>query len=596
MGNSNSSNRCDLHEYNDACEMKWCIKDIKGLKKDSASPTDTWIVTFKDGTTYNSSVAKSAFLKLWISRQTIENLKYNEDFKNHNQYDMLSSPLMLRQSLSSLENMISGLDYEAIIYKFIIQDLIRLNICPNFVKCFTIGSNCSFNDLVSMLQVTDRYKDQDPADPNFQPKLNLYRNINNIIIEDDDIKTYPVTVDDNDAWGDENEILENNSIKKFKFNMIVNETMDSPSLNEFVRRNGLFMGRSTNKPKQQTFLVIFQALAACYAMSSSKMVHQDLHLYNLYVQSKDTSVDEKRVNYKYGGNLFTFESDYIVKIFDFDRAYAEKVGVNILLNEDYTKENSQTNEYIENKDAIKMLRSIYAKCGTYEQSEIILNMCCDPTRTVSYELLKETWNKGNFLRTNEGRPLKTIEYKGFYSTFEILKNCAILAGIENIYPTGYIPNPKFTYICNSSMFDNKGKVKSKNISEAFINEDNISELKKENIILSDYVQELLAERDALNDQLLKQKLIAPGFLNKRKKMLKKPCKKGKVRNPLTQRCINKEQKKDIMEKPCKEKGKVRNPITKRCNTINQITKNKIRKTPLEPKRWADMDTSDEQSN
>ena len=79
-------------------------------------------------------------------------------------------------------------------------------------------------------------------------------------------------------------------------------------------------------------------------------------------------------------------------------------------------------------------------------------------------------------------------------------------------------------------------------------------------------------------------------------MLKKPCKKGKVRSPLTQRCINKEQKKDIMEKPCKEKGKVRNPITKRCNTIKQITKNKIRKTPLEPKRWADMDTSDEQSN
>lgn len=67
MGNNNSTTGCELQECSDVCQMVSCLDisngSIKGLPVDSASPTDTWIVKFKEGTTYDRKPIEKAFLK-----------------------------------------------------------------------------------------------------------------------------------------------------------------------------------------------------------------------------------------------------------------------------------------------------------------------------------------------------------------------------------------------------------------------------------------------------------------------------------------------------------------------------------------------------
>ena len=104
-------------------ELSKYISDITGLKSNSSSPSDTWIVTFKKDTTFNNIPVEKGFLKIFI--------------------DMDNIP---EKSQSSL-----ALKYEMKIYSSIINDIIKYNICPNFVKYLASGEKCNFLNLFYIL-------------------------------------------------------------------------------------------------------------------------------------------------------------------------------------------------------------------------------------------------------------------------------------------------------------------------------------------------------------------------------------------------------------------------------------------------------------
>ena len=351
MGNTNS-NKCELTEYGNVCEMTQCLtSNVVGLSANSASPTDTWVVEFKDGTTHENNPIKNAFLKMWISNETLKNLKSSkgDDFKE----------LMLK---------VSGLNYEVAVYRDILKLLIETNICPNFVKFLGASKNCMYTNIVEMSigrvgMFLEKKDIQERLDTVYgtsvalaQPNSKLKRLKITEKYSDKTLKIF--------EQGVPRKLVE----EKFKYNIMANEVIKpgTVSLSQFLKNP------ENNSVKSK---VIFQALAACYAMSCSKMCHNDLHLGNVYVEhltetTKETSQvrprkKSVRMNYIYEGDLYTFETNYIAKVFDFDRSYVQRFGNNPMLtppNEEWIcGEYSQCNKYIENLDALKLMSGIYDK-------------------------------------------------------------------------------------------------------------------------------------------------------------------------------------------------------------------------------------------
>uniref|UniRef100_A0A6C0LWR3 Protein kinase domain-containing protein n=1 Tax=viral metagenome TaxID=1070528 RepID=A0A6C0LWR3_9ZZZZ len=456
MGN-NSSNSCELQEYSDVCQMAACLDNsngdinpdtIMGLKADSASPTDTWIVKFKDTTTYDRIPIQQAFLKIWVSNYSYKCLDEHviqfapNNPRNKSIFDTYKNK---NKALNS------GLNYEARVYRDIVKPMIEKNICPNFVKFLGLGKDCSVDSLIRMLNVGDPH----PVS-NFR---NLYGNTVSMMTT---VIGGPKRNKITDGYSREelstrNDIISPENLKKhITYNIIANEVIKPNTLKlwEFVHQTDAFgyQGRDDD-PNPVYWNVIFQILASCYAMSQTKMNHNDLHLGNVYIEPVDDSGGSRRFNYNYGNTLFTFESQYIAKVYDFDRGYVTRFGDNPLLGQRECERYSQCNSIIPNLDAIKLMGGLYKKKGT---AETILNACTTNNQKKK-TLLRKIFNDSNFLRLN-GQRVGSAVLSGFNSVLEIMTNIATLSNIENVYPIGYIPDPQDVFTCNPSMFNEVGKI------------------------------------------------------------------------------------------------------------------------------------------
>jgi hypothetical protein len=131
---TDNNNLCKFQKFGELLE------NVEGFASDSVSPTDIWLVTFKDNSlTYNDEFIKKVIFKLFIDNNEEES---------------------------------RGLEYETDIYEHVIRPLIDNNICPNFVKYMGKGIGCNFNSLLKILS-KGKY--------DRQLEINLKRNISCII-------------------------------------------------------------------------------------------------------------------------------------------------------------------------------------------------------------------------------------------------------------------------------------------------------------------------------------------------------------------------------------------------------------------------------
>ena len=514
MGNNNS-NPCELQEYGNVCKMTNCLSNnLVGLESNSASSTDTWIAKFNKGVTYNGKEINEAFLKIWISNSTFDRI--NNNILKINDYNYVISDF--------IENNLS-LNYEARVYRDIIKPLIEINICPNFIKFLGLGENCSFENTASLLKTRHLLENRNiNGTTKRNGYWNLYGttialitgNVRNKITSNYNIKTLQEI---------QKVITLNNVIDKFTYNILVNEviTPGTQILSDFIYNKGLV---KQQKPNFEVWTVIFQALAACYAMSCSKMVHNDLHLGNIYVEP----IKKTRFNYIYDNTLFTFETNYIVKVFDFDRSFVKRFGNNPYLSAQFCDMSSQCNRYIENIDALKILNGVYRMVNKSEKQNII-NICSNGTQN-SKQLLKKIFS-GSMLTYNN-KALDTYKFNRFNSTIEIMKNISKHCDIENIYPNNYKPELQNTFVCNKNMFDNQGKIIQTNIAEIVINNDIVQKLNNEIKILKSKLDVITKENEKLKNNYKLSTSV------KKKKVViykqKNDCLPGQVRDKITKRC------------------------------------------------------------
>ena len=163
--------------------------------------------------------------------------------------------------------------------------------------------------------------------------------------------------------------IENEAIGKFKFNILVTESTppNTKTLKEFLDTilmeepvgslSTLVTSEVTEEEmsfanQQKFYTVYFQLCIACYTMSLSKMVHNDLHVNNVFV----TKLDKPELNVFFiftedgGFKKYHLLSEYKVMVYDYDKAYVVKFGDNLSVDES----SGQSNEFIQMLDIFKV--------------------------------------------------------------------------------------------------------------------------------------------------------------------------------------------------------------------------------------------------
>ena len=398
----------NFDEINLCTDIVNYVESINGAESNSASPTDTWILTFKpDAPIYHRyKRINNCFFKIFIDPSTIIEPSYE-----HLEY-------------------LNALTYELNVYSDVIYPLIKNNVCSNFVKYLSSGTNCTYNNLLQLLNLNRGVNDQN--------EQNLLRNIlymyemyqgrfsinNNLHVPE--IPTF-------DA-------------KTLNYSILCTKNMNAKTLKKILNDVSL--------TRQNLLEIMFILSISCYVMSMCNMTHNDLHTENIFIE---TSSSINTYKYIIGENEndydeYIIRSKYNTYIYDFDRAYVQHMGVNPLLLDWACDDYFQCNKYIDNKDIIFILSQIHA---------IIKD---DYIKNIIIEAIKKN-NRHNFnlierkLEIVSKNKLPSEEYNiYFYNTSEIIKNMHLLYESIKSRPDPVINiKPENIFLCLESFFDRDGR-------------------------------------------------------------------------------------------------------------------------------------------
>lgn len=392
MGNGESAEKFNLRDLS-PCNLYKATKEIKGLSSNSASPTDTWIVTLHKGTTYEEEgvYIDKVFIKLFINQNSWK--QYLE--KPLTDCD---SKMCTRLNLD-FESLLS-LSYEQEIYKMI-RELVDKKICPNFVRCYAMSQSCTYDNLVEFVKAVN--VDQSNLDRNImymatgkagRPSITRDKEMDERLSNTYDVVSHVIPV--------------------LKFGFIVTESINpdkSMTMTDFLSQDNIL-------DNPEFYCVLFQVVYACKSMFMAKIAHNDIHTGNIWVCNSEGQVDvQYTVGDAKGESNYLFHSpSKIAKVYDFDRSYSPRVGTNYILNDPGTIESSQSNQLIRGRDVAKVFCYVYDRTG---KSTSILKLI-----TSKPETFRDIYTKvdGCFLQKDNTHAVDPEVYEDLYTYNRILKN------------------------------------------------------------------------------------------------------------------------------------------------------------------------------
>ena len=402
------------------------ITGVIPLESNSASRTDTYILNFKDGVTFNNIPVNKGFMKIYLNM-------------NDN----------------------SNLDYEARIYSEITNKILLLNINPGFVLNYAYVKGCTLDNILSMFK---GLKDKNNKElTNEIIKLHFIRNMCYTTNEtanrpalNNDKHSSKFTIE-GDELEDINKCIKNGSItsirNNYKYNYMINEAMKMDS----TKTLSDILQNIKNDNDYVLYQLLFLISTSLYALFLSKVTHNDLHEGNIYIETLRTEVYQI---YYINDNQYVIKTKYKIKIYDYDMSYAQRLGDNIFLNSpDNRCVISQCNQVFEQMDIVKISCYIYKKVSTIiGRRDKFLN-CISSEKSIKEKL--------NIFYSNPKAECKfSRDFEKEKSNF--LKNCYSLETIiqnfyNNITSFGTVKNnvqiPVSIYVCNKSDFDDNGNIK-----------------------------------------------------------------------------------------------------------------------------------------
>jgi hypothetical protein len=328
----------------DQCDIGKYIKSIKGLSSDSASPTDTFLITFKDNILYDDQEIKTAFMKIYID--SVYDKKDNRVF-----FD--------------LKRKIDGLNYECKVYE-LIRLIINFNCCPYFVKSITIGEDCGIDQIFRIIRKSGNFDTKILklmlfrsffymlTDMKNRPAINDIKDIPDIDIEnygfeltEKEEKNYIIDylISQNKYY----EVLFN--WKKTDFRFIINDKVEGEKLNNWKKFYNNYSKKDSVSESQFLLMVFFQISITLYTLSLFRMNHNDLHPGNIYISEEK----EREIIYRIEDKVYIYKDLGIkVRIYDFDFSFCELLGNNQKLLLYCDTDYAFCNKFIPNKDIIKL--------------------------------------------------------------------------------------------------------------------------------------------------------------------------------------------------------------------------------------------------
>lgn len=326
--------------------FKHVVNVVNLSSSSGASKTDLWILTLKNACISKTNIVKSG------SAPIVKSYCCNVD----NAFMKISLNPNISNSINN-----QSYNYEINVYKRI-KDMIDKGICNNYVRPLAWSHKCSYSDLYKMLLKSYFLNKQNyPELTEDSAPENLRVNLNNIILfMDNSLRNRSQLNKINNMFSINNSIFENIT-KNNLFNVIINEYITpntSPhvlNIGESIKFEEWMTDIYMTNPvlyKQHLLTIILQITLASKILGLCNITHNDLHLGNIYI----TKCNKEQFYYNINNNVCSFESEYHVKIYDFDRSYCSDLGNNQILNDGSMDCNnySRCNKLILNKDVIKV--------------------------------------------------------------------------------------------------------------------------------------------------------------------------------------------------------------------------------------------------
>ena len=237
-----------------------------------------------------------------------------------------------------------ALDYEVKVYKYITKNIILTNESNNFVPYIGYVS-CSLQNIVNEIKTA-----------------------RNSLSEKDRQKLF------------ETFSLPAKYFPNMKLNLLVTGSLENkkqlPTLYELLNDRVLSDG-SLNS-------IVFQLLHAIYVLEKHRIMHNDLHLDNVFVEVLD---EPRTVSLKIDNTIFSFSTHYIPKIFDWDRCYAESFGENPIINTTRYKRMNATNKFGKKRDYYQIICGIVSHSRSDFTDKLIKSITPSP--------FFKAWNSGS---------------------------------------------------------------------------------------------------------------------------------------------------------------------------------------------------------
>ena len=411
-----SGSRININEYSDGCYLPIVTNKVNGLSSNSSSPTDTWIIDTKQDVYYDNERVDKIFLKYFI--------------------DPYSLPPQIKNNQKELYKDIQGLRYEVSMYRDVIRPLLDYKISPHFVKYYGSGYSCNKSNMINTLIEAGFSEDE--------AKNGLK---NNTLYIGNKWKKRPKiqkSMKIDPVWFTDPEIFYNKNS-----DIDVNYTL---LMNEVIPQNAITYSELFNNTSSDLFRFLYPVFYSCYCMSLSKANHNDLHFGNIYVIPRASS---KVIRYDVEDfDPVYIKSSYDIKIYDFDRSYSEKLGINIGNMVKYKEETGARNTFVPIKDFYKVFMMYILFTNNSNNYKIVLDLLCGKKdQSLRLKFTKLLSDKNNVYLVYGGKYIGDDFLNSLRSPKEIMKDLVTMNDNKNI--TNY--DEKYTV--KSEMFEADGKLK-----------------------------------------------------------------------------------------------------------------------------------------
>lgn len=200
--------------------------------------------------------------------------------------------------------------YETFTYKYILDNLIRNGVIPNFIT-YLDGSTCTYGNLRKILEQDESMEDIDlKLHRNITLMANKYNNIP-MINSDEKIVNQHLTKYIIPHW-------------VYDVQLFTNEDTENTFEKYIVDRKEKFLDLKDQDCVRDLF-IIFNICIICYAMSLSVMSHTQMTLQNIALKKLDAF---KNVSYELfdTSERFMMKTDVSVMVINFQNAFVRKLG------------------------------------------------------------------------------------------------------------------------------------------------------------------------------------------------------------------------------------------------------------------------------